>query len=184
MARINLCVVADLLDDGVGPIVVQAQFGAERAVRADQTPHGRAVAVAQAVHVGGGHAHFLGQKSDVDAPRHEIHPCVVAMAHQGTQGLFGKGGVQNDMGGGIGQQRAAAHQGGFVRGIRVALPACVRRQGVVIGLKGHVLVGDAAEGHGVHQVQFGGGAGRDAHAAAVQIGQRHYAVRRAYHDAA
>ncbi|MNQ77655.1 hypothetical protein D3C85_925390 [compost metagenome] len=92
-----LAVVAHLLDDVVGPLLVQPQVGAAAGRDAQDALDVGVGALGLLVHVLGRHAVFFGFDHRRQRPAHDVQPGIVALAHERTQRLLGNDLGQHDV---------------------------------------------------------------------------------------
>src|SRR5690606_12836942 len=90
-------VVADLLDDVVGPGVVDSHALARARRDAQDALHGGTGALAHLVDVSRSDAVLLGFQHGVQRPLHDVQPAVITLADHGPQGLLGNDLGQDDV---------------------------------------------------------------------------------------
>ena len=92
-----LAVVADVLDDAVGPVVGQADGFAELAFGAEQALDLRVVGGLHLVDIGLGDAELLGVQHGHVGPADDVAPLVVALADRRAERLLGDDLRQHDV---------------------------------------------------------------------------------------
>src|SRR5579883_2845301 len=116
-------VIADRFDDAHGPIVGKPHAGAEFAFDAEQAADIRIVRLHHVVDILLGDAELFGIDHSVMGPAHDVFPVVIALAHGGSERLFGNDFRQHYIGAGIGQPQPLAVEAGGVRRIGIAAAA-------------------------------------------------------------
>src|SRR5690349_1042987 len=87
VAVVDFAVVAELLDDVVGPALLQPEQLAIARIAAEQLAHSRILGVALLVDVGLVDAAFLGLDQGVVRPANDVEPLLVARSHEGPEWL-------------------------------------------------------------------------------------------------
>src|SRR6185312_11227527 len=83
----TLAVIADVLDDAVGPIVGQPNRLAELALDAEEPPHLGIGRFELLVDIAFGDAELFGVEHSLMGPAHQVFPGVVALAHHRAERL-------------------------------------------------------------------------------------------------
>src|SRR5580698_1330989 len=116
----NFAVIADRLDDAIGPVVGEPEPFTELAFEAEQAADFRIGGVLLIVDIGLVDAELFGVEHRMVGPAHDVFPGVIALAHRRAQRLLGDDFRQHDVGAGIGQQHARAIKPGRVGGVGIA----------------------------------------------------------------
>ena len=168
---VHLAVVADVLDDAIGPVVVDAEQLAEVAFQAEEAPRLRVLGrLLHLIDIGLGDAEYLAFEHGVVHPLHQPRPSLVALAGERAERLqpadrLGQedpvvrllhgGARRGDRSAVVGVAVAASGIGGGERLLRL-----VEQQRVDLDVVGPVVVGD---------VGLQRGAGQQADRGAVQV---------------
>src|SRR3954468_1633271 len=154
----RLAVIADLLDDAIGPVVWQTERFAMLALAAEQPLDVRVVGFLLLVDVGLGDAELLGIDHGVMGPLHDVEPLVVAVAHGRSERLLGDDFWQDDVVIDLGEPEPLAGKAGGVGGVGVAAAGVVGLDGFGCRRKRHSLELHLVGAEIVGEIQLGGGA--------------------------
>src|SRR6266404_3695852 len=165
-----LAVVADLLHDLVGPLVVHAEQRAQVAARAGEALDRGVRAFRLRVDVPRAQAELLGLEHGEQRPLHDVEPAVVAVPHGGSQRLLGDDLGQDQVLVGFRRARGAQRdEARVVGGERVAAPREVGAQHFLQLLDHHRLELHVVGAEIVGEVELGRRPGLQADGGAVQL---------------
>ena len=169
VALVDLAVVAHALDDVVGPVLREAEHATQVAFLTEKALDLGVVRFLHGVDVLGSEAEFLGDDERVAHPAGDVAPYVVAVAHDGAEGLLRDDFGQDHVRVRVLEHGALGREAGAVRRVGVAAVG-----GVVLARLGRVLDDDRFELHLVAaeivgQIEFGRGARLNADRRAVEL---------------
>src|SRR5436190_7607198 len=168
-----LAVVADLLDDGVDPFLVEAERLAHAGGDAEDALDGGVVALGHLVDVGRGDTVFLGLDHGVERPAHDVGELVVAVAHHRPERLLGDDLRQDqEVVEGARRRHVGGARGGEARGVGGVDVAAAGEEGgadLVDLFDDHRLEGHLVGAEIVSEVELGRRAGGDADRGAAQL---------------
>src|SRR5579885_2933136 len=114
-------------------------------------------------------------------PAHDVFPVVIALAHGGSERLFGNDFRQHYIGAGIGQPQPLAVEAGGVRRIGIAAAAVVSLYRLISSLKGDRLERHVIGAEIVGEIELGRGTLLHADRSAVELQRRIHLQRLAHH---
>ena len=171
MTRVDLAVIADGLDDGVGPFRVEADGLAERGVDAEEALDRRILALEELVDVLAGDAPFLGLDRGVDRPVDDLQPAVVAAGDGRRERLLRQALRQQQIVVRALELGQLADEVGRILGDGVDAAGFERGDELARVLDGDGREGGAALAEEVGDVELARGAALDADGGAVEIGR-------------
>src|SRR5690606_38269433 len=120
IGRIGFTVVADMLDDAVGPIGREPDRSTKIAFHAEQAADFGVIRTQHLIDVFRRHAELFGTLPGIENPTGDVEPARIARTHGGAKRLLGDDLGQNDVVAGHVELGAVAGDAGSVRGVGVA----------------------------------------------------------------